>query len=450
MISQQDDSFLWQETFLPFRSAAWTGTVQLWENWDSHCYVIDVRLIYTGTNAGGHLAVNGNVFVSFTVQYPNPFADYGNVAQDAYGDLTTWTPANDSAVQSRFNINDRGADEFLLQAPGGPFVLSEVTATFELPLQLVGHTVYAQAHVGANLCECSAKPVDVPGQTPPPLTQIWGVYIHAHDDDWQLFLAPDGYFDLQNSNHILVVYVTAGDAGQGQSYWSAREQGADASVRYIAGAGLNESSASVAYCYTGQFQVCHDVWTWTYGPAVSVFMRLPDGGVHGGGFPSTNYETLEKLRDGQIASINAVDGSARYDGWSDLTSTLAAIINAYAPHDSTTSVHAPDFDRDLQTTQAPECYNCSDHADHLAVGDAVNDITIGQNAPWRRAWYIDYPICWADPRFPENLDSNAYSVKKATFMAYSDKVKELTGIDEYAQMPWFWENCFHRDYFRSV
>jgi len=29
-------------------------------------------------------------------------------------------------------------------------------------------------------------------------------------------------------------------------------------------------------------------------------------------------------------------------------------------------------------------------------------------------------------------------------------VKELTGIDEYAQMPWFWENCFHRDYFRSV
>src|SRR2546427_2504637 len=135
MISQQDDSFLWQETFLPFRSAAWTGTVQLWENWDSHCYVIDVRLIYTGTNAGGHLAVNGNVFVSFTVQYPNPFADYGNVAQDAYGDLTTWTPANDSAVQSRFNINDRGADEFLLQAPGGPFVLSEVTATFELPLQ---------------------------------------------------------------------------------------------------------------------------------------------------------------------------------------------------------------------------------------------------------------------------------------------------------------------------
>jgi len=29
-------------------------------------------------------------------------------------------------------------------------------------------------------------------------------------------------------------------------------------------------------------------------------------------------------------------------------------------------------------------------------------------------------------------------------------MKDWTGVDEYNQMPWFWENAFHRDYVRTV
>jgi len=41
-------------------------------------------------------------------------------------------------------------------------------------------------------------------------------------------------------------------------------------------------------------------------------------------------------------------------------------------------------------------------------------------------------------------------MKKDTFMAYNDRLKQLTGVDTYASQPSFWENCFQREYSRSV
>ena len=122
----------------------------------------------------------------------------------------------------------------------------------------------------------------IPGTTPPPPTpNVWDVYVHAHQDDWQLWESPDSYNHYQAGDHLLFIYTTAGDAGQNISRWGAREQGAEASVRYIVGAGAAEGSGSVNFCYTALQQVCHSIWTWTYGNTVSVFMRVPDGGNHG-------------------------------------------------------------------------------------------------------------------------------------------------------------------------
>ena len=106
--------------------------------------------------------------------------------------------------------------------------------------------------------------------------------------------------------------------------------------------------------------------------------------------------------------------------------------------------------RVAQTTHVDICPDFPDHADHLAVADAIHNITIDAGAPWSRRWYIDYPIAWADPRYPENLDAPSYEVKRALFMAYNEVQKALTGFDEYATMPWFWENCFRRNYNRTV
>ena len=448
-VSEHDNSFVWTEGSLPFRSVSWTGSVVLLEEFDADCYVVGVEVDYTGPVLSGTLDAMGPLFVSFTVQHPGPFTNYANVAVNAYGDLIGWGPWTDPLVQPHFDINDRGADEFYIQV-NGPATVPGVYAHFSLPTDLVGQTIYAQIHVGQNLCQCSVTSIDVPGSTPPPPSDVWSVFVHAHNDDWQLFESPDAYHAYQSGDHVMWIYMTAGDAGQSDFYWHAREEASKASTREVVGAGLGESTTTVTACYGGSSSVCHDLTAWSYGTTISIFMRLPDGGIQGGGFPSHNYETMEKLRDRQIASLGAVDGSTRYESWADLYQTLAAAINAYAPYAATTSINAPDFDRDRQTTHVDICPDCPDHADHLAVADAVYAITIGPDAPWGRAFYIDYPIDWADSRYPENLDQASYEVKKAAFMAYNQAMKDQTGVDEYNQMPWFWENAFHRDYVRTV
>src|SRR5437867_2116186 len=560
LIAQYDDSFLWQELFPGLRSASWSGRVQLQEKYDSNCYVIGVRIVYTGPVGGGTLALTGDLFVSFTVQYPAAFTSYAGVATNAYGDLTSWSPNAGTGigyrVETHFNINSRGADEYFVQGLGLSATVTGVKMTFKLPTSLVGKTVYAQIHVGQDLCTCSATATPIPGETPPappgfdfalavnpssgdvlpgssitagvtatlisgtanavsfsatglppdmtasfappgclptctstmtlttspttpsgpyaiavqatdgsishsathalvvdappPPADVWGVYIHAHEDDWQLFESPNTYHDYQAGDHLLFIYASAGDAGQGPDRWQAREEATKSSVQVITGPGFVGNSGSVTICYSIPTQTCHNLWQWTLDRTVSIYMRLPDGGNMGGGFPSTGYQSLGKLRDGNITSITAVDSSTTYTSWEDFYRTLAAIVDAYAPADATTNVHGPDFDRARQTSQGDICTGCIDHADHLAVGDAVYAMTVGLGNPWTRSFFIDYPLGFADPRYPINLGSADYDVKKRLFMAYNDAQKAITGEDEYAQMPWFWENIFQRDYYRTI
>jgi len=178
---------------------------------------------------------------------------------------------------------------------------------------------------------------------------------------------------------------------------------------------------------------------------------LPDGNQDGMGWISTGYVSLAKLRDGLILSLAAMDDSTTYSSWSDLSNTLGAIVNSFAPRDSSTMINAPDFDRTRQTFNGGACLGtCSDHSDHLAVADLAYSISIGSGSPWTRQWFIDYAIGWADSRYPVNLNNEEHGIKKALFMAYNDKMKDLTGIDEYGAQPTFWENCFWRDYYRAA
>jgi len=444
-LQQVDDSFSWQEPTLPFRTARWSGAVFLLARTDTNCQIAEVRVEYGGT-VGGTLTLNGDLFASFTVQYPEPFTDYGTVSANAYGSLADWNPPAGMGpgyvAETNFKINARGADEYVIQGLGAAAAVVDLRASFRVPLALLGQTVDAQIHVGTNLCACSVTPLTLP------VSPYWDVYVHAHEDDWQAWQSPNAVWDYQSGDSVLLVYTTAGDAGNPPSYWQAREDAAEASVHWLVPSGPSEGSGFVTVCYTADVAVCHPVWTRTYGRAVSVYLRAPDGGADGGGFPSTNYETLEKLRDGAIGTLTTVDGSTTYQGWADFTSTLAAVINAYAPPDDRTWVNAPDFDRDRQTTHVPGCDPCPDHADHLATADAVYDITVAAGGPWNRAWFIDYPLGYADPRYPANLDAGGYATKRGLFMAYRDALYQETGIDEYTANAWFWENAFNRCYGR--
>ena len=75
-------------------------------------------------------------------------------------------------------------------------------------------------------------------------TNTVAFYFGAHPDDWQLFMNPNAYYDVQKpSNRVVFIYVTAGDAGLGlgnggraQPYYLARENGAKLSVKFMADA----------------------------------------------------------------------------------------------------------------------------------------------------------------------------------------------------------------------
>src|SRR5262245_43335192 len=156
-------------------------------------------------------------------------------------------------------------------------------------------------------------------------------YFGAHPDDWQLFMNPNAYQDVQNpSNKVVFVYVTAGDAGVGvknggrsQPYYLARENGAKSSVRFMADAAKPpEVPLDAVASISG-----HPIKLWVYRNTVSYFMRLPDGSPQGTGYVATAEQSLKRLHEGAIRTMTAIDDSATYQGWADLRTTLRKLID---------------------------------------------------------------------------------------------------------------------------
>src|SRR5262245_5468242 len=67
-------------------------------------------------------------------------------------------------------------------------------------------------------------------------------YFAAHEDDWQLFMNPSAFQDVADpKTKTVFVHTTAGDAGAGTGtagrkhpYYLARENGAEAAIRFMA------------------------------------------------------------------------------------------------------------------------------------------------------------------------------------------------------------------------
>ena len=93
-------------------------------------------------------------------------------------------------------------------------------------------------------------------------------YFAAHEDDWQLFMNPNAYHDVQTvSTKVVFVYLTAGDdgaglgnAGHSQPYYLARENGAKVSVMFMADA--DKSPVMPADSMT--FIAGHAIKRWLY------------------------------------------------------------------------------------------------------------------------------------------------------------------------------------------
>ncbi|HMJ48307.1 MAG TPA: T9SS type A sorting domain-containing protein [Ferruginibacter sp.] len=203
-------------------------------------------------------------------------------------------------------------------------------------------------------------------------------YVHGDADDWQLFMSGKIMADLADGGKVVCIILTAGDEGKGNTsfnssplpYYLAREKGAVYSAKFANDiAFVNNVPQLLPVLQTANVNG-HILAKYVYKNIISYFLRLPEGNANGSGFPATGNVSLKKLKDGSIGSITSVDGSNTYTGWGNLTSTIAAIINAEKGANSQVW---------LNTSSLDVAVNPNDYSDHIysatAAQDAVNSLT---------------------------------------------------------------------------
>jgi LmbE family N-acetylglucosaminyl deacetylase len=218
----------------------------------------------------------------------------------------------------------------------------------------------------------------------------------AHEDDDILFLNPDVQNDIAVGSCIRTVYLTAGDSGQAPEYWSGREQGAKAA--YAAMFGVDDVWQDEYQQVAGKLVIVSHLKT---APNVAlVFLHLPDGNIHGEGFPSTGAESLAKLLAGEIPVIHTVDNKATYTK-DQLVAVLSSIMKTDVP--------------DRVRTQNPHGQADGDHADHEAAGTLATLASDAYTVQHTLATYAGYPEMLLDP----NLTTEQISGKQIIFLTYA-------------------------------
>ena len=230
-------------------------------------------------------------------------------------------------------------------------------------------------------------------------------YFAAHQDDWQLFMNPPAFRDvLDEKARCIFIHMTAGDAGLGvgcggrkHPFYLARENGAEMAIRFMADA--NDRSP-IARTVSAILLAGHAIRRVGYRNTAAYFLRLPDGSPVGSGYVETGYQSLKRLAKGEIDELSAVDGSALYRGWDDLTATLRCLIDLERERDLAVNFHIPEPD---------PANNPNEHSDHILAAEAALDAAKDLPARWVR--YVGY----ASADLPENLVAEDRDMKSAVY-----------------------------------
>lgn len=226
------------------------------------------------------------------------------------------------------------------------------------------------------------------------------------------------------------IYLTAGDDGRDSVYWQTRERAALASVRIagqtaIARADSTECKPVVVMKHTMRRCVL--------GNSESYFLRLPDGQRNGSGFSRYNNQSLRRLRLRKISAIIAVDGSATYQGWNDLVSTIAELVS------SDSSQRAL-----VHTTDPSVMVNPHDHFDHRIAGLLVAELRKSKSLDVR--YYVGYAL---GTRAPNRSNAQARE-KTEVFLAYDQEMMRSNAKwSAYREHPAFYSECMMRTYART-
>jgi hypothetical protein len=262
-------------------------------------------------------------------------------------------------------------------------------------------------------------------------------YFVAHEDDWQLFMNPSAFYDvLDAATKTVFIHLTAGDAGLGTNtggrkhpYYAARETGAENAIRFMADS--DNRAPDDTQVSTPAFND-RQIRRVSYRNTVAYFLRLPDGSPEGDGYADTGDQSLRRLAQAQIRALTAVDGSASYSGWSDLTSTLRAIIELERGQAPTIHLNLPEVDTRL---------NPGDHPDHYMTGQAALAATEGLSA--HRVHYVGY----SSAKSPENLSAKDRDMKCAV---YAVTGAGLLALDHPISWRHYDESYAGRSYFRRT
>jgi len=142
----------------------------------------------------------------------------------------------------------------------------------------------------------------------------------------------------------------------------------------------------------------HRVFRVGYRGSAAYFLRLPDGDGSGNGYDSTGHQSLQRLEEGKISSMTAIDGSATYEGWADLVATLRALIDLERAGSGRVSLNVSDPDPAI---------NPGDHPDHRASSQAALEAAAGLRCA-RRVLHQTYHVADLPPNLgPEEDEMQA-------------------------------------------
>jgi len=260
-------------------------------------------------------------------------------------------------------------------------------------------------------------------------------YFAAHEDDWQLFMNPSAFQDvIKGAAKTVFVHLTAGDAGLGiglggrkHPFYLARENGAEAAIRFMADAdGTPGDRVAAPMVLNG-----HPIYRVSYRNTVGYFLRVPDGNASGAGYSETGFQSLKRLATGETDVLRAVDGSTTYHGWDDLVATLRAIIAYERGNAALAQVNVAETDTRI---------NPNDHTDHLMTAKAALEAVKNLSCV-RRVYYVDY----ASSQLPQNLSAQQRDMESSVFAVTLAGVQAL---DHGTSWHHYDQSFVGRNYFR--
>lgn len=209
---------------------------------------------------------------------------------------------------------------------------------------------------------------------------------------------------------VTTIYLTAGDAGQGEDYWSAREAGEKAAYAEMAGDSdwvdtitPVEIGDKVFELQTSYLASQPDVRLY--------FLRLPDGFGAGHGSESYGNESLEKLWSGEIPDMTTVDGAQTYTA-AELTELLTALIDTHGPDE----IHIQDHWSEHAEIE---------HSDHTTTAEIAGAAAYDAIKPVTVTSYYGYAT-WG---FEENLTPEEHDLVREVFLDYAAYDPMVFGSD---------------------